>query len=115
MTALIAYSVVSTEMLLFDLKDGYCRRSFTMAKRFCCRPHSTSSSLSPTPTSFKLASQLAHDTCAEWRTWADVYGDWAGAEQGGKERAWFGFGAFLLIAVGPLPCPSTSPALPSSR
>ncbi|KAN0061253.1 hypothetical protein ACQY0O_006099 [Thecaphora frezii] len=35
-TALIAGCIVKSEAVLFDLKDGYCQRDWTLAKRFCC-------------------------------------------------------------------------------
>lgn len=35
-TALIAGGIVKSEAVLFDLKEGYCARDWTLAKRFCC-------------------------------------------------------------------------------
>ncbi|KAF6761215.1 voltage-gated chloride channel [Ephemerocybe angulata] len=38
LTAVVAFLVVKSEQLLFDLKEGYCQDSWVKSKRFCCPP-----------------------------------------------------------------------------
>lgn len=49
LTALVAYAIISSEMLLFDLKSGYCEYNWRLAKRFC--------------------------RSSSWRTWGQLYHD----------------------------------------
>lgn len=42
LTALVAFSVVRGEALLFDLKEGYCADNWTRSKGFCTNHLSSS-------------------------------------------------------------------------
>ncbi|KIK67362.1 hypothetical protein GYMLUDRAFT_37467 [Collybiopsis luxurians FD-317 M1] len=63
LTALVAFGVVKSEQLLFDLKDGYCTQEWYKAKRLCC-PQPEMVMLFPTTT--------AGIECDAWRRWSDL-------------------------------------------
>ncbi|KAF8806391.1 clc channel [Phlegmacium glaucopus] len=65
LTAVVAFLIVRTEQLLFDVKEGYCGSSWWKAKRFCC-PH-----FDGKPNSIR-GNRLLKEMCPTWRTWADV-------------------------------------------
>lgn len=62
-TAIVAFLVVRSEQLLFDLKEGYCVTGWWKATRFCCTPLDNGD-LEETPFLGAL--------CPAWRTWSDV-------------------------------------------
>ncbi|KAI0075781.1 hypothetical protein K474DRAFT_1362018 [Panus rudis PR-1116 ss-1] len=70
LTAVIAFLIVRGEQLLFDIKEGYCKDGWYLAKRFCCPVLDEQSSLSPL---FLAASMQGDEDCPAWRTWADVF------------------------------------------
>ncbi|GAA5971664.1 hypothetical protein JCM21900_003889 [Sporobolomyces salmonicolor] len=112
-TACIAFCIISSEMLLFDLKTGYCRADPRLARRFCCRGDPLGGFV---PGAGGNVSRIAAgmggfvlqgwarpqmvkepETCAAWRTWASVWEDWAGKGTGAGDAA--GYAAFVLIAI----------------
>lgn len=62
LTALVAFFVVRSEQLLFDLKEGYCTTAWWKATRFCC-PHL----IDQDRTLISL-----EERCPAWRTWANA-------------------------------------------
>lgn len=89
-TAVVAYAIISSEMLLFDLKSGYCSNGWRLPKRFCCR-----ASLS-TPETFnhyslvllggqavreKLEGRENGEGCQDWRSWGSLYYNLPDAER----------------------------------
>lgn len=64
LTAIVAFLVVRSEQWLFDLKDGYCGRSWWLPMRFCCPILDDVATLSPA---------FLEEPCPEWRTWAEVF------------------------------------------
>ncbi|GAA6001698.1 hypothetical protein JCM10207_002272 [Rhodosporidiobolus poonsookiae] len=112
-TACVAYCVVSSEMVLFDLKEGYCTKGWTIAKRFCCREVKAAvASTSPArlavspfgtyhlrgwsaPASLAEAGEAA---CENWRTWAQVWQAYTGGSE--EAGAVAGYAAYVLLAVG---------------
>ena len=64
LTAIVAFLVVRSEQWLFDLKDGYCGRSWWLPMRFCCPILDDVASLSPA---------FLEEPCPEWRTWAEFF------------------------------------------
>ncbi|KAK0226205.1 chloride channel [Armillaria fumosa] len=67
-TAIVAFLVVRSEQWLFDLKDGYCKGQWQLAKRFCCPQ--LDESLLPYNSFFSGDSSL--ETCPQWTTWAQA-------------------------------------------
>jgi chloride channel 3/4/5 len=67
LTAVVAFLIVRTEQLLFDVKEGYCGTSWWKSKIFCC-PHFDDN--------LELIAirgdQLFKEMCPAWRTWEDV-------------------------------------------
>ncbi|KAL0956550.1 hypothetical protein HGRIS_002688 [Hohenbuehelia grisea] len=65
LTAIVAFLVIRSEQWLFDLKEGYCRKGWTKAKRFCCpEPDETLRHLNPP----------GLEGCSAWKTWAEIFG-----------------------------------------
>jgi chloride channel 3/4/5 len=62
-TAFVAFFVVRSEQLLFDLKEGHCTTSWWKAKRFCC-PNATQ-------LAYQYTSYLEPENCVAWRTWSE--------------------------------------------
>src|SRR5882762_98582 len=77
-TALIAFLIIRSEQWLFDLKDGYCRAGWTMAKRFCCPIEDVDGK-----GRFYMGA-VAEDMCDAWKTWAEVFR----ASERGDHRYW---------------------------
>ncbi|GAA6035182.1 hypothetical protein JCM8097_006407 [Rhodosporidiobolus ruineniae] len=106
-TACIAFGVIRSEMVLFDLKEGYCTTGWTTAKRFCCRTAlgtALEKQKEETPLGgFMLRGWAAvqegppGETCPSWRTWAQVWEAWTGEGEGAGET--FEFTAFAVIAI----------------
>ncbi|KAF5393443.1 hypothetical protein D9757_000639 [Collybiopsis confluens] len=86
LTALVAFGVVRSEQLLFDLKDGYCTAGWFKAKRFCCPPPAMVMQ-SPSPTTAL--------ECEAWRRWSNVV-FW---NHGNKPEDSLQFIAYTLVAV----------------
>ncbi|ORY75039.1 chloride channel [Leucosporidium creatinivorum] len=99
LTALIAFGIISTEMLLFDLKDGYCTRNARLPKRFCCK--SVGPALGRRAVGgggMKVWSQVMVEECRDWTTWGEVWSAWTGG--GGEgEQGVVNYLAFILIAI----------------
>lgn len=105
-TALVAYFIISSEMLLFDLKEGYCSENFRLAKRFCCKATqvvpSLNGDLSPFMQGWTMTSSL-ESSCESWRTWGEVWNDHRASGSGGEGDDWFiDYAAFIAIAVSKL-------------
>ncbi|GAA5899900.1 hypothetical protein JCM6882_006997 [Rhodosporidiobolus microsporus] len=109
-TALIAFCIISSEMVLFDLKEGYCAgQGWTTAKRFCCRAPVVTAAAQQGRTSLMgsyvmrgwatpgVVAQQLEEHCPDWRTWAEVWEDWTGEGTGAGEAV--GYGAFIVIAL----------------
>lgn len=121
-TALIAFAVISAEMVLFDLKGGYCRPDWRLAKRFCCPAldavgsslsrdalsNTTSAPQRPLTTAGFVLAGWNHNArstvltkggeeCDAWRTWAQVWQDHTG--QGSRAGAIFAYCAYVVLAV----------------
>ena len=64
LTAVIAFLVVRSEQLLFDLKEGYCSKSWIKAKRFCC-PHLDEDEIA--------FGKLFEEHCPAWNSWSTVF------------------------------------------
>ncbi|KAM0755539.1 hypothetical protein T439DRAFT_341321 [Meredithblackwellia eburnea MCA 4105] len=111
-TACIAFMIIRSEMVLFDLKDGYCSTSPLKAKRFCCpvlkkvdvtnsATHLRSLWLVTKPQlDLGYSSTSKGEACENWRTWGQV---WSGSKAGGIGGAGdlipVDFVAYTLIAV----------------
>lgn len=102
-TALIAYCIISSEMVLFDLKEGYCTKGWTVAKRFCCPRRPTPTRPSVPNGAFVLSGRGSamggegEETCEIWKTWAHVWEARTGEGEGAGEL--FGYLAYGLVAV----------------
>lgn len=115
-TACIAFIIISSEMLLFDLKEGYCSTNPSLAKRFCCR----SSTTTPIPfaplsdflsvrgaaprasflNGWKGQTSAMVESCEHWRTWGEVWSNTAAGGRGGVGDSWLvDYIAFIIIAV----------------
>lgn len=109
-TAVIAFCIISLEMWLFDIKDGYCTTAWWQAKRFCkCGPKAASSVLHSlsTPTIRSALSQTSfiqvwkkhkkEPMCDAWRQWSNVLDG-----QGSVFVRWLlEYGIYVAMAVGP--------------
>lgn len=113
-TACIAYLIISSEMLLFDLKEGYCSTDVFQPQRFCCRkivPLRTVNSyklsaIKPqgamSTTSFLNGWSASSnvEACENWRTWGQVWnGRPAGGDAGGEGDWAVDYFSFIAIAV----------------
>ncbi|GAA5832914.1 hypothetical protein JCM11251_000528 [Rhodosporidiobolus azoricus] len=110
-TALIAFCIISSEMVLFDLKEGYCAgegKSWRTAKRFCCRAGSAKPPLTNGTSlvgSYTMSGWAAQQTvmtmeegqCPDWRTWADVWDGWTGDDSFAGDAV--AYVAYVLIAL----------------
>lgn len=87
LTALVAFMIIRSEMAFFDLKEGYCARSWGTAKRFCCAPRGRGH---PDP------SDGDEEVCGDWVEWGQYFG-------GGDDESSFWsepeFLAYFTIAV----------------
>ncbi|CAL1706418.1 unnamed protein product [Somion occarium] len=70
LTAVIAFLIARGEQWLFDLKDGYCGSAWYKAKRFCCPQYDEQDYILAAFTSLSLHES---ETCASWRSWAQVF------------------------------------------
>lgn len=69
LTAIVAFMIIRSEQLLFDLKTGYCSDGWLRARRFCCPVNDQSS---PSLLPF-LSMKQDEEFCPSWRLWADVF------------------------------------------
>jgi len=95
LTAIIAFMIVRSEQLLFDLKTGYCTDGWLRSKRFCCPVVEESASRIPHFLSMRVAED---DFCPSWALWGDVFGPAAGSTDWIREQAveWV---AYTVLAV----------------
>ncbi|KAF9475768.1 clc channel [Pholiota conissans] len=84
LTALVAFFVVRSEQLLFDLKEGYCQRSWWKAKRFCC------------PSIDELES-VDEALCLDWRAWSTAVSPHLNPETQGDNIV--DYISYILIAL----------------
>ncbi|PBK81935.1 hypothetical protein ARMGADRAFT_1171198 [Armillaria gallica] len=91
-TAIVAFLVVRSEQWLFDLKDGYCKDHWPLAKRFCC-PQLDESSALYNPF-FSGDSSL--EACPQWTTWAQAAHLDEDANDG-KAVEYFSYSAVALL------------------
>ncbi|GAA5978499.1 hypothetical protein JCM11641_007964 [Rhodosporidiobolus odoratus] len=107
-TACIAYCIITSEMLLFDLKEGYCVDSWRTAKRFCCREAASPAALlelgATSPARTAMGGMMlrgwgegGEEGCEQWRTWDKVWEGWTGEGEGAGEAA--SYIAFIVIAI----------------
>lgn len=71
-TAIIAYFVNVTETTVFDIKEGYCHKSWYFSKRKCC---------------------FGEKQCPQWKTWGDQ------VIVTGVEKKWADFLAYVFFVV----------------
>ncbi|SCV68354.1 BQ2448_475 [Microbotryum intermedium] len=98
-TALVAFMITSSEMLLFDLKDGYCAPNPRLAKRFCCPIARRVTAASVFSLMSVVRSPFVNETqehCENWRTWGQVWLDRGGSEHYAEAIAYL---VFICIAV----------------
>lgn len=97
LTAVVAFLIVRSEQLLFDIKEGYCTQGWYKAKRFCC-PHYDD--IDYIPRQLMPFSVSEDETCSSWRMWAEVFGP---AADGSKwidfEDEVFEYIAYAILAV----------------
>lgn len=88
LTALVAFLIIRSEMAFFDLKEGYCARSWGTARRFCCAPRRGTH---PDPSSGD------EEECGDWIEWGQFFG---GSDEA-EEAFWSQpeFMAYFCIAV----------------
>ena len=106
LTAIIAASIITLEMWLFSIKEGYCTTGWWKAKRYCaCNTRQTETSFKEN-TRFKAAytgsSFLAtwaqyklEQPCDQWRSWSSAF-DGRGSTQG---QGFIEFGIYAILAV----------------
>ncbi|KAH8108015.1 chloride channel [Cristinia sonorae] len=70
LTAIVAFMIIRSEQLLFDLKTGYCSDGWLKAKRFCCPIVDETAMIVP----HFLSTQLEEEFCPAWTLWADTFG-----------------------------------------
>ncbi|KAG8970900.1 hypothetical protein FRC05_011668 [Tulasnella sp. 425] len=97
LTAIVAFLVIRTEQVLFDLKEGYCQGAWWKAKRFCC------------PATVKLAPFQTYVThglpdeipCKRWSIWSDVLGPHVGPDgtHVGDENWVIEYASYTVIAL----------------
>lgn len=76
LSAIVAFLVVRSEQLLFDLKEGFCTDGWFKAKRFCCpERHDVKLFVSGS-----WGYGLKEDTCPAWETWANKFSGTRGLE-----------------------------------
>ncbi|KAM0793320.1 hypothetical protein ACM66B_000778 [Microbotryomycetes sp. NB124-2] len=102
-TACVAFMIITTEMVLFDYKEGYCTTDVYAAKRFCCK--TVGSPTSKPVAVFGLTSRITQWTyadaesiaeCDTWRTWNQV---WSETFSKHALISSFTFATYLIIAV----------------
>ena len=107
-TAVIAFGIISLEMWLFDIKDGYCTTAWWRAKRFCRCDITPAESRILSLTSPVLRSALAHTSfiqawakpkkdplCDAWQEWSNVLDG-----QGSTFVRWLlEYGIYIAMAV----------------
>ncbi|EEQ31601.1 hypothetical protein McanMca71_006097 [Microsporum canis] len=71
LTACVAYFVDVTEIVIYDLKEGFCSNNWFMSKKHCC----------------------PSEHCTAWRSWSEIL------ESSTIDRMWIDFGAFVFWAV----------------
>ncbi|CCL98708.1 uncharacterized protein FIBRA_00712 [Fibroporia radiculosa] len=90
LTAVVAFLIVRSEQWLFDIKEGYCREGWLMARRFCCAVKDDSA----------YRSSLPESPCPAWRTWADVFGPMVKeGNRMGFEAEMVEYVAYALVAL----------------
>lgn len=108
LTAVIAFLIIRSEQWLFDLKEGFCHEGFWKAKRFCCP-------LSPNVQSyeawaFPLVELRDEDSCAGWRTWAEVFGPKSSDGRSWREEKWvIEYFSYTVVAVSLTPNKTVAP------
>ncbi|GAA5950393.1 hypothetical protein JCM3765_004530 [Sporobolomyces pararoseus] len=116
-TACIAYAVIGAEMVLFDLKEGYCQTSWKLAKRFCCPKNEDNLFSLTNNTSTTSKSEVAvtlggfilkgwnegtmrtqgGEECENWKTWGQVWEDQTGQGEGAGSTFEYVFYVFLAV------------------
>ncbi|GAA5907914.1 chloride channel protein [Sporobolomyces salmoneus] len=119
-TACIAYGVISAEMVLYDLKEGYCQKDWKVAKRFCCPSLEDLSSFNLNTSTGALLSKSVSmvarssggfmlqgwnvgtmkkggESCDAWRTWAQVWEE--RTKQGEGAGATFEYCFYVFLAI----------------
>ncbi|KAF8521256.1 chloride channel [Hysterangium stoloniferum] len=91
LAAVLAFMIVRSEQLLFDLKEGHCTGSWYKAKRFCC-PVGPPSTLIGTE----------EDACDAWETWDKFFKDHLGVDGWFVEYITFAMIALCLALVSAL-------------
>ncbi|PWN86989.1 hypothetical protein FA10DRAFT_269605 [Acaromyces ingoldii] len=136
LTALIAGWIVKSEAVLFDLKEGYCRRDWRLAKRFCC-PYADQPDWDQRASLSSVSRAAAHgggllsawaapsaasyrwkekSTCADWQTWSDRWANDSWAAEYGMyvvvALAWASLACLLTLYLtsSELYAPSPAPA-----
>ncbi|KZW01847.1 clc channel [Exidia glandulosa HHB12029] len=85
-TALIAWCIVRSEQLLFDIKEGHCAAGWWKAKRFCC----------PLTAEIDLYRQ-EEEVCDAWHTWAETF---SVDDRAGRTEGWMvDYIAYIIIAL----------------
>ncbi|KAL8283151.1 hypothetical protein RQP46_005929 [Phenoliferia psychrophenolica] len=97
-TACIAFCIVRSEMLFFDLKDGYCSRNVFHPKRFCCTPIIPTRPLLGELGIAAMSKEL--EKCEYWMTWSQVWNGSAATGPGGPGDDWrVDYAAFIAVAL----------------
>ena len=113
-TACIAYAVIGAEMVLFDLKEGYCETSWKLAKRFCCPKEDNLFSFNNTSSlevpvalgGFMLRGwnegrmKTSGEACENWKTWGQVWEDRSRQGDGAGSTFEYVFYVFLAVSRG---------------
>lgn len=86
-TAFVAFFVVRSEQLLFDLKEGHCTTSWWKARRFCC-PNEAQ-------LAYQHTSYLEPENCPAWRKWSETFS----AHETHEKDGVVGFISYTIIAV----------------
>jgi chloride channel 3/4/5 len=82
-TAIIAFCIIKTETLLFDLKQGYCSANVLAPKKECCP-------------SDQHQNDFSEPHCSEWNTWASVLSE---RHTPSTKAVRLNFVAYLTVAV----------------
>jgi chloride channel 3/4/5 len=93
LTACVAGIIVTSEMWLFDLKDGHCTTDWRKAKRFCCPAPSRAGCF------VRAWAVNFNQECPAWRTWSETF---EGLCAGGRLQGanWLiDYAVYLLLAV----------------
>ena len=118
-TAVIAFGIISLEMWLFDIKDGYCTTAWYRARRFCACQDASNNPAAVSPLRivsqapvmrsaiaarsfihawagprFEIASENGQH-CTAWQEWSSVLDG-----EGSKPIRWMlEYGIYVLMAV----------------